>query len=272
MARVSRRPLVAQLLPAVLLLAACGGAPQRESVRVFAASSLQDVLPAVLTDYERRHPELELSYQFAGSQTLATQIEEGARADIFISANPDQAERLVTAGRASAGATLMANELVVAVRADAGIVTLDDLGREGVRIAIGAPSVPVGELTGRVLALMDPALAAAIRANVVTEDPNARIVLSRVELGEADAAFVYRTDLAAAPGAHVLALPPDLGAPRNRYVIVLIDPPSAPAPAVVDYLLGAEAQRAFAAAGFIPAAAATVTAPAAAGGAASGSR
>lgn len=259
MAPVSRRSLAVLLLPAMLLLTACGGGGDRESVHVFAASSLQDVLPVVMAGFERGHPGVALSYQFAGSQTLATQIEEGARADIFISANPDQAERLLARGHATEAATLIENELVIAARADSGIVSLDDLGRPGVRIAIGAPDVPIGQLTQRALELMEPTLTAAIRGNVVTEDPNVRVVLSRVELGEADAAFVYRTDLAAAPAAIAIALPLSLRAPSNRYVIVLTGA-SPPAGAVFDYLLGADAQRGFAAAGFIPAADATATA------------
>ncbi|MDA0366210.1 MAG: molybdate ABC transporter substrate-binding protein, partial [Chloroflexi bacterium] len=259
MAPVSRRSLAVLLLPAVLLLTACGGGGDRESVHVFAASSLQDVLPVVLAGFERGHPGVVLSYQFAGSQTLATQIEEGARADIFISANPDQAERLLARGHATEAATLIENELVIAARADSGIASLDHLGRPGVRIAIGAPDVPIGQLTQRTLELMEPTLTAAIRGNVVTEDPNVRVVLSRVELGEADAAFVYRTDLAAAPAAIAIALPPSLHVPSNRYVIVLTGA-SSTAASVFDYLLGADAQQAFAAAGFIPAADATVTA------------
>ena len=223
-------------------------------MRVFAASSLQDLLPQVLAPFERAVGGARATYQFAGSQTMATEIEEGARADIFISANADQAERLIAAGLAIRSATLVENGLVIAVRRESALTSVADLAAPGVRIAVGAPDVPVGQLAGRLLDALDPALAVAIRANVVTEDPNVRIALSRIELGEADAAIVYLTDLASAPNARAITLPPDVEPPQNRYVIVALNERPATA-AVFEYVLGAEAQAALAEAGFTTAAA-----------------
>ena len=219
---LGRRPLrfgllQSALLCGALLAAGCGGG---DAVRVLAAASLTDVLPSIVERYRAQHPGVEFELTFAGSQTLATQIEEGADGDLFISANRVQAQRLLAAGLAERPLAIAENRLVVAVRLDAPWGTLAELAADGARIAIGAPSVPVGELTRQALDAIEPALAERLRSAVVTEDPTVRVVLSRAELGEVDAAFVYHTDLLAAPGLRAIELP--AAVPRNEYVAMLI--------------------------------------------------
>ena len=220
---------------------------------VFAASSLTDVVPRLVARYRALDPDAEFELVFAGSQTLATQIEEGAPADLFISANRDQAERLLAAGLIEQPVVLAQNRLVLAVRDEAPWRTVEDVASASARIAAGAPGVPVGALTERALALLDEQVADALRAAIVTRDPNARVVLSRVELGEADAAFVYHTDLAAARGVRAIALPDSV--PANQYVVALVSAAGSRerASAFIEFLTGDEARALLSEAGFLPA-------------------
>ena len=188
-------------------LAGCG---DNGAIRIFAASSLQDVLPEILDAYVEEHAGIKFRTQYGGSQSLATQLELGAEADVFISANAQQLDRLDDEGLIVMRAPIVMNRLVIAVATDSLIGGIEDLEAAEIRIAIGAPDVPVGALTGRALDLLDAPLAEAIRANVVTEDPNVRVVLSRVELGEVDAAFVYRTDVIAIDGLRAIELPVEI--------------------------------------------------------------
>jgi len=217
-----------------MLVAACGGG---ERHTIYAASSLTEVLPALIEAYHDAGGRGDFDVSFAGSQTLAAQIIEGAPAELFIAANEETAARVVEAGHRVREAPLWRNRLVVAVRTDSSLDTLEALAAPGVRIAVGAPDVPVGALTSRVLNLLaeaDPATVEAIRANVVTEDTNVRVALSRVELGEADAAFVYATDVETASNVRAIALPP--GMPATHYVAVLLSKASPQTEALFEFL------------------------------------
>lgn len=230
-----------------LVAAACSG----DRTTVFVASSLTEVMPALIEGYERQGGAGDFDLSFAGSQTLAAQIVEGAGADLFVAANPQTAARVIDAGLSGRAEVLMENRLVVAVAADSPIATIEGLAEPGLRIAVGAPDVPVGALTISVLELLaarDAATALGVRANIVTEDPNVRVVLSRVELGEADAAFVYATDVLAAEDVRAIELP--AGAPRTEYVAVLLEGGSVEAASLFDYLLGDDAAEVLRAAGF----------------------
>ena len=242
------------MLPLALVLAGCDGGADAETVRVLAAASLTDVLPRIVERYREAHPDARFELQFAGSQTLATQIGEGAPAAVFISANPEQVERLLRAGLAARPRSIAENRLVLAVRDEAPWQSVQEVAAaEGLRLALGAPGVPVGELTRTALETLDPTVADRLRAAVVTEDPTVRVVLSRVELGEADAAFVYHTDIIAVPALRAIALPEDV--PRNEYVAALVTgragDPGDEAASFLEYLTGPEAQAALAEAGFL---------------------
>lgn len=242
------------------LSAACGDGA---TVTVFAASSLTDVFPVVIERYETANPDARVSLSLGGSQSLAAQIEEGAPVGVFVSANPLQAVRLESAGLVERRATLIENRLVIAVEDASPLRSLADVAAGGVRIAVGSPHVPVGALTRAAIELIaesDRSLAAGLRANVVTEDPNVRVAASRVELGEADAAFIYHTDVAVIPGLRAIELPPNT--PRNEYVVVLVAGAerSVEAARFFEFLLTPEAVELFATAGFtIPATALSAT-------------
>jgi molybdate transport system substrate-binding protein len=241
--------LAIALLLVLGLVAACSGDGER--VRVLAASSLTDVMPQLVEHFERQHPEISVTMAYAGSQALAAQIEEGAPADVFISANVEQGERIVARGLGTDLRPFARNELVIAVADDSDIEAIDDLAGEGVTVALGVASVPVGALTADVLAGLPDALREAIKANVITEDPSVRAVLSRVDTGEADAGFVYRTDLAAASGLRAISL---ADSPSNTYVALAVDgdPPSAATAAFLDYLTSPAAAAILAGSGIEP--------------------
>lgn len=245
-------------MPAVLAMVACGpaGATVENEVSVFAASSMSDALRDVVEAFEAEHPAGRVTLTFAGSQILRLQIEQGARADVFISADESHVAALGRAGLLRAESELATNGLTVVTSADASgsIQTFADLARVE-RIAVGTRAVPIGRYTDTLLARVetdDPALARAIRGAVVTREANVRLVRAKVALGEADAAVVYRTD---ANAAEVRAVPiPARYAVAAEYRLALIgEDPSPLAEELARYLLGERGQSILAQHGFEPA-------------------
>jgi len=155
---------------------------------VFAAASLTGVFPQI--DKAPR-------YSFAGSDQLAFQIQQGAPADVFAAASPKYPEQLYAQGILFKPHVFATNELVLIVpRAnDAGIHSVYDLQRSGVRLVIGAQGVPVGDYARKALAALG---LSSVLKNVVSEETDVKGVVAKVALGEADAGFVYRTDALAA--------------------------------------------------------------------------
>ena len=249
--RPTERSLRQVCLATVLFAAALtlGGCGRGDSVRILAASSLQDVLPELLEAHAEMNGDATFEVQYGGSQALATQIELGAEADLFLSANALQFERLRADGRVGSAVAFASNRLVVAVAEASSIQTIADLGAPGLRIAVGAPEVPVGALTVAALAALDAETAEAIRANVVTEDPNARVVLSRLALDEVDAAFVYATDAASLD--HVRAIEVE-GVEPNVYVGGVVAGGSTDGDELLAFLAGHDAVPIWEAAGFEP--------------------
>jgi molybdate transport system substrate-binding protein len=239
----------------VLLLLLLTGASCREHderrVQVAAASSLRSVLPRIVADFERRHPGINVDLRFNGSQILATQIEEGADTDLYISANTVQAERISNTEIPSSIIIIAANQLVVAIDENSPWQDLASLAAAEPRIAVGTPSVPVGALTKTAFLQLPPELSRILRNGIVTEDPSARIVLSRLELGEVDAAFVYNSDVISSRGFRALLLPASV--PLNNYSAVLLQNAPSIANDLLSFLLSVEAQVIFQSGGFHPA-------------------
>jgi molybdate transport system substrate-binding protein len=170
-------------------------------LRVFAAASLTEAFGEIASAFEKVHPGDTVELNFAGSQILRTQIEQGARAEVFASADLEHAEALARSGLIGPLAVFARNVVVVVVPGDGRTVHgLGDLGRPGVKVMVAGSSVPLGRYTNAVIGrlgtsgLYGDGYADRVRANVVSEETNARAVLSKVVLGEADAGFVYRTD------------------------------------------------------------------------------
>jgi molybdate transport system substrate-binding protein len=154
-------------------------------LNVFAAASLTDVLPRM--DRTAR-------YQFSGSDQLAFQIGQGAPADVFLAASPKYPDDLYRRGLCSKPVVFATNTVVLIVpRANpARIRSVDDLRRSGLRLVIGAKGVPIGDYTRKFLSNLG---LTSVLANVVSEETDVKLVVAKVALGEADAGFVYRTDV-----------------------------------------------------------------------------
>lgn len=238
----SRPPVLLGLL--VVLLAGCGSsAGSSAGVTVFAASSLADVLPQVDAD---------ATYSFAGSNTLAAQIRQGAPADVFAAASPKLPQELHAAGLVRQPLVFAHNALVLIVpRANrAGIHGVGGLDRRGVKLVVAAEGVPAGDYTRAVLAKLGES---ALIGRAVSQESDVRSVLSKVALGEADAGFVYASDAKAA-GTKVtaIALPPR-AQPQVAYeVAVVVGGHEQEAEAFVDELRGEQGQKALHDAGFLP--------------------
>jgi molybdate transport system substrate-binding protein len=201
-------------LTALLLLAlsGCGGSSSGGggttaapvTLNVFAAASLQAAFTKIGDQFHTAHSNVTTTFNFAGSDALATQINQGAPADVFASANTAQMDVVVKAGGIDgAKATTFAhNRLVVVVPKNntAKITTLQDLAKPGVKIVLAAKTVPVGgyALTFLTKASADPTFGASYQANVlknvVSYEADVKSVLTKVSLGEADAGIVYTTD------------------------------------------------------------------------------
>ncbi len=197
---------------ALLALAGCAATsqvPTSRNLSVFAAASLGSVLSAVEVGFRTNHPALTFTTSTGSSAAVATQIEQGAPADVFLSADESSAQRLIddhlAEGRSVAFAT---NHLVVIAPAGnpAGISTPADLARPGLKVVAAGDAVPITRYATQVIDALarlpgyPVGFAASYRANVVSEEDDVSGILTKVSLGEADAGIVYATDAASAAG------------------------------------------------------------------------
>jgi molybdate transport system substrate-binding protein len=232
----------AAVLALAALVAACGGSDS-DRPTVFAAASLTEVFQELDPDAR---------FNFAGSDELATQLREGAEADVYAAASPRYPEELFAEGLVEEPRAFATNRLVLIVPAanDSGIETLGDLDREGVKLVVGAEGVPIGDYTREVL---DRAGASDVLDRVVSEEQDVKGVVGKVALGEADAGFVYATDArAAGPDVRAIELPTAAAASADiRYLIAVVRGGDRGAgEAFVDLVLGERGRAALAAAGF----------------------
>jgi molybdate transport system substrate-binding protein len=261
--RSARRSLL--LCVFVTLAPGCGraskpeaSAPQQD-LTVFAAASLREAFTTLGHRFEALHAGTHVVLSFAGSQTLRAQIEHGAPADVFASADERHMSALLAEGQVTAPKLFAQNELVVAVsRAQSG--TLRDFRQlpDATRIVLGAPEVPVGEYTRQTLEHASGDLGADFRtrveAHVVSREPDVRQVLAKIALGEADAGVVYRTDaLAAKDKVAIVAIPAAYNVTANYPVAVTAHAPHADlGRAFVELLFSAEGARTLVETGFLP--------------------
>ena len=186
------------------LLAGCGQpAGPRSEIVVFAASSLTDAFSELGVRFQEAHPGTRVTFSFGASSQLRSQLTQGARADVFASADPPQIEAASAAGVLVGPPRVFArNRLVVIVpKGNPGQMTaFQDVGREGLKLVSAQPSVPIGQYTEALLdrASADPAFGtdfkARVERNIVSREDNVRQVVAKIQLGEADAAIVYATD------------------------------------------------------------------------------
>ncbi len=270
------RRQITRLGGALLLAAALGASatgcvseqtpqPVGGAITVYAAASLRDVFQEIGKNFEAANPGTKVMFNFAGSQQLAEQIGYGAPADVFASANQQQMDAVVKIARVDANAsrTFVCNRLVVVFpKANPGRVrTLKDLAKPGLKLVLANKSVPVGGYTLDFLnkasanAEFGAGFADAVLANVVSYEEDVRAAFSKAALGEADAAVVYSSDVAADKATQVSALeiPSELNTIASYPIAALKDSPNAAlAQAFARYVLSPPAQTVLVKHGFIP--------------------
>ena len=203
------------------------GARSAELV-IFEAASLKEVFAKLARRFEREHPGTKVVTNAAGSQELRAQIEHGAVADVFASADRKHVDALVAQGLADPPQIFACNEPVVVVRAGlaATVKTFADLPRAE-RLVVGAPDVPIGAYAARIVknaaSRYGADFAVRLEARVASRELNVRQVLAKVVLGEADAGIVYRSDaLAAPPGTiGIVTVPAELNV-RAEYPLAVL--------------------------------------------------
>ncbi len=210
---------------------------------IFAAASLTNVFPQIAPRAQ---------YSFGGSNQLAAQIQQGAPADVFASANTSIPYQLYDQGLVEKPVLFTRNELVLIVPRSnpANIHSVADLAKPGVKLVVAAPGVPVGDYTRTVLKNMN---LGNVLNNVVSNESDVREVLAKVALGEADVGFVYATDARTVQGkVAVFAIPPR-AQPKVIYAAAVVRASAhrAAARAFLRRLLGKAAQRQLRAAGFL---------------------
>jgi molybdate transport system substrate-binding protein len=219
---------------ALLLVVGCtssGSSPalEKKELTVFAAASLSRAMTDIAKTYEAEHPDTKILLNFDGSQALRTQIEQGAHADLFLSANTKHMTTLQDEGLIvnDSVKVFTKNKLAVLVPKDnrANITGLSDLKTPGIRLVMGTKEVPFGDYTRQVLGKMandsayGPEYRNAVMKNVVSEDPAVTTLVAKLRVGEADAGIAYASDVSEGDKALVTMLPiPD------RYNVIAVYP------------------------------------------------
>ncbi len=178
-------------------IAACGddaGAADEVTIRVFAAASLTESFTALGEQFERDHPGTKVELNFGPSSGLAEQIASGAPADVFASASASNMDTLARSGEVKNSEEFASNRMEIAVPPDnpANISQVDDLAKDGVKVAVCQAQVPCGKVAAEVFAN------AGLTVQPATEEVDVKSVLTKVTLGEVDAGVVYVTDVLAA--------------------------------------------------------------------------
>jgi molybdate transport system substrate-binding protein len=203
------------LIAAVLAVAALGATASRaaDGITVYAAASLTDVFPRI---------DSSAKYSFAGSNTLATQIQNGAPADVFASANTTLPAQLFAKGLIAKPVNFTRNTLVIVVPKSnpANVHSIYDLAKPGVKIDVANSSVPVGSYTLQILKNMN--LTVKVTPNFVSKETDVREVLAKVALGQADAGFVYSTDAKTVPGQVTVIKMPAWAQPKITYAMAVV--------------------------------------------------
>lgn len=211
-----RWALLLPVLGVILVSAAAAQSSQEKAtLTVFAAASLTDVFEEIAREMEKADPALAIRFNFAGSQQLAAQLAQGARADVFASADERWMRDAIDRGLVLNQPRIFTqNRLVVVIPAanPGQIERLQDLARPGLKVVLAADAVPAGRYSRQVLENLErsPGFPAGYRArvlrNLVSNEETVKAVLAKVQLGEADAGIVYQSDVTPSTRASVIAL------------------------------------------------------------------
>jgi len=235
------------------------------TLTIFAAASLTDAFAEMEATLEEAHPGLDIVIETAGSQTLVTQLQEGARADVLATANTSTMQTAVESGLID-GTPLpfTGNRLVIVTPEDnpAGVESLDDLAQGDLKLVVAGADVPAGAYARQALCdyVTDgdapDGFLDAVDANIVSEEPDVRSVLAKVQLGEADAGIVYASDAEAARQAgqalHVVEFPASVPTTALYPIAPVAGGNVELANAFIAYVLGDDGQAVLADYGFSP--------------------
>jgi molybdate transport system substrate-binding protein len=255
---IARAVRLAVVVPVAAALSAAGcssstKASTRNSltgtVTVYAASSLTGSFTTLGAQFEKAHPGAHVTFNFAASGTLATQINESAPADVFASAAPKNMAAVVSAGNASRPVDFVKNraEIAAAPGNPVHVGSVADLAKSSVKVALCQPTVPCGVLAQQVLQN------AGVTVKPKASEPDVKATLATVEQGEVDAGIVYVTDVEAA-GSKVVGVPiPDQLNATTEYPVAALTHAKKPnlAKAFVAYVRSAAGLKVLTAAGFL---------------------
>jgi molybdate transport system substrate-binding protein len=229
-------------------------APLSGSITVFAAASLTDAFHEIATEFKKTNPGVEINFNFQGSSALRTQLEQGARADVFASADTVQMDAAKKSGVIAAGDKVFVRNSLVLITPKtnpANVKSVADLKNSGLKLVLAAPEVPVGNYARQMLtrADSDPAFGAgfsdAVLKNLVSNESNVKQVVAKVQLGEADAGIVYGSDVTPSVAGELtsIAVPASIN-PIAEYPIALVKGASnaKAAQAFVDFVTGSSGQ------------------------------
>jgi molybdate transport system substrate-binding protein len=244
--------------PASAATPAPANSDREDRLVVFAATSLRDAFAELAEDFKREHPGVEVSLNLAGTQELRTQLEHGAAADVFASADKRHMDELLAAARVTQPIVFARNEPVIVVATENAkkIRELADVPNAS-RVVVGVPEVPIGRYTLQILDRAAESLGSDFRsrveAKIVSRELNVRQVLAKVSLGEAEVGFVYRTDAnSAGDKVGVVSIAPEINV-IAEYPIAIVADAAHPqlARAWMELVLASEGRRALAKAGFV---------------------
>ncbi|MBE9565997.1 MAG: molybdate ABC transporter substrate-binding protein [Proteobacteria bacterium] len=251
------------LLSLLLSLAAAGPVAADRTLTVFGAASLTEFLGETKTIFERAHPDVTLRLNLASSSRCRIQIEQGAPADVFLSANTNNMTPLVEANLAESPTIFAHNRLVIITPGNnpADLRTPADLAKPGIVLITCAPQVPIGRYTRTVIDNMDcsgdygPDFAQRVLANVRSEEPTVKGIVAKVHLGEADAGICYASDVTPAvrPDVRVIDIPDTVNVIADYPIAVLRNTRQRPlAREFVQFIMSPQGQQLLAHHGFIP--------------------
>lgn len=248
----------------MVALTGCAGGENpvgRQTLTVFAASSLTEAFTELGEAFEAERPGSSVALNFDGSQRLRFQLEHGAQADVFASADQKQMDRARESGLLTSRIVEFAsNRLVLIVpnsslndqvgeEAETAVKSLADLARKGVKLAFAQTEVPAGSYSRMVIQRMaavprfGPEYAESVLGNLVTEEPNVRNVLQKVALGEVDAGFVYYSDALVASDISMIQVPDEVSVVASYTVASLKNSNQPEATnAFIDFILSSAGQ------------------------------
>jgi molybdate transport system substrate-binding protein len=232
------------------------------ALTIYGAASLKGVLDKVKTAYETANPGTALTISTDSSATLETQIEQGAPADVFLSADTTNPKKLVDKGLAAGAAvTFAGNKLTVIVPTTnpAGIKTPADLAKTGVKVIAAGDAVPITKYATQLVANLAkeagyPAdFAAKYTANIASKEDNVKAIVAKIELGEGDAGIVYVTDAKASTTVTTIDVPDTANVPATYAgVVVKASRNAAAAQAFLTWFAGPDGQAILSTFGFLP--------------------